>query len=105
MSNHLLSRKEVEIYRKYNRRSINEYLIKESKDNEKYKKMAKKTEWIKKIKVLISKGCSVQKIYAILGSKMKNELGYDPLKTIEYYFKISLKEQNTPKKQDEDLER
>lgn len=99
MPNHSMTREEIDRYRRY-RVGVNEAIIKDAKDNERYRRMALKNKWVKVIKALNSKGYTSQEIYETLGAKMKKELGYDPLKTIEHFCKKTYREQNQ-----DDLER
>ncbi|MBP3503348.1 MAG: hypothetical protein J6K42_07765 [Clostridia bacterium] len=100
MSKNSMTHEELVRYWKY-RKSVNDAIGKDNKDNKTYEKLARRNNWIKKIKLLNSKGYTSQEIYQKIGAEMKKELGCDSLKTIERFCKSSNKEQN----KDDDIER
>ncbi len=71
--------------RNYVRNGINDKIEREIKRKQKEAKQALRNQWIYKIKQLHEKGWSADKIYKLYASAMKQQLGFDPQRTIEHF--------------------
>lgn len=71
--------------RNYVKNRINDKIEREIKRKQKEAKQALRNQWIYKIKQLYEKGWSADKIYKLYALAMKQQLGFDPQKTIEHF--------------------
>lgn len=72
--------------RRYYINNINNFRTEnEIKREQTEKKQALRNQWIYKIKQLHKKGWSADKIYKLYASEMKQQLGFEPQKTIERF--------------------
>lgn len=82
--------------------TANKAVILDDINNKRYKKMAITNECIKRIRKFCLDGYTIEETYKQIGSEIKEILGYDPLKTMEFVYKTTVCSKN---KSDDDLER